>query len=258
MSQKSVRIVVPTYKDIACLDNWKHRIPCDFKKTIYWKNDELKEGEEIVKDDEQIEIPNIGGCDYAFLYHICKNYANLDDITIFTKIQWAADLEGDIVSRFGECVNFDYYNLAHRVIPCLQFWQDCNELHCAKKKNIRCEEVFRNTHCYKAQCAIDWYHEIFQNTPPPKSVFGLTFGPCFALSKRVIHRHPKSVYESLLNKFSPTSKSWDWEIFKQGFPTFEKAHYDVGRHYHDEIARLYPVLFTHGLDPNEYKFHFTG
>ena len=48
----------------------------------------MEKGEERVTDEHNIEIPNYGRCDYAFLYHIVKNYEQLDDYTIFTKINW--------------------------------------------------------------------------------------------------------------------------------------------------------------------------
>jgi hypothetical protein len=75
-------------------------------------------------------------------------------------------------------------------------------------------------------------------------------GPVFSVSKGLIRRHPKEVYEKCLNKFYPESGSWDTDYQKYGFSSLKEQTTDIGKHYHDNFIRLYPVLFTFQADPS--------
>jgi hypothetical protein len=65
------RIVVARYnEDIEWLSNYDN-------VTIYNK------GEKVQTKHEVIELPNIGREAHTIFHHICKNYDNLDDLTVF-------------------------------------------------------------------------------------------------------------------------------------------------------------------------------
>jgi hypothetical protein len=96
---------------------------------------------------------------------------------------------------------------------------------------------------------MDWYNVVFpEPTPSPGTKKGWGHGPCFSVSKRLILRHPKSVYEYLLGRFYPESGSFSLDFEKYHFPTYDDLVKDVGVIYHNEFCRFYTLLFTHNLD----------
>ena len=75
---------------------------------------------------------------------------------------------------------------------------------------------------------------------------------CFLTNKRLkrlIQRHPKSVYQYLLEEFYPESGSYSQDYVKHGFSDSKRLLLDVGIIYHNELLRFYTLLFTHNLDP---------
>ena len=240
----SIRVITSCYTDTDLLDTWipileQQNIPF----LIYYKEDSFKKGDVQVIDKNRIRIPNYGRCDYAFLYHIIENYDQLDNVTVFVKNNWNQHYI-NLWKHIEMSTEYDF--MESGTIRKFQHWTP----------NIitpypRDEEIYSNYHPF-AQTTMDWYHEIFPNTPPPTVVAGWGMGPCFSVSKRLIHRHPKSVYEHLLQKFYPESGSWDIEKAKAVFPTIEEQLVDIGKHYHDCLLRFWYVLFTHDIEPHKY------
>jgi hypothetical protein len=82
------------------------------------------------------------------------------------------------------------------------------------------------------QRSSDWYDHIFGDQPFPASTVDVWgHGPMFSASKELIRRHPKSVYEYLMETYhSPYNrKDEKWNVN----PT------------HDLFGRFWKVLFTH-------------
>lgn len=167
-----------------------------------------------------IEIPNICRCEYAFMYHIVNNYERLDDITVFVKSNWSK-YGINFPHLLANCANYDYMTVGTH------------------------QETIG--YSYHEQSDIDywtnWYDNIFSDQlEKPKDVHIWGHGPCFSVSRELIHRHPKSVYEYLLDRLSKPR-----HIF-----TGDKLN-EVGVIYHNEIQRFYTIFFTHGLGSNQYK-----
>jgi hypothetical protein len=108
-----MRVVTATYNDEKHL-YWIRNLRIPY--TIYKKDDTLQVGDEIpdhisCPNIRMIlpvkRIPNIGRCDYAFLYHIIQNYDNLDDVTIFVKCNWA-QYSIDFGGLVNQCHAYDY------------------------------------------------------------------------------------------------------------------------------------------------------
>lgn len=238
------RVVTACYKDESILNNWipvldSNNVPY----TVYFKDDSLTRGQEEILNDYHIKIPNYGRCDYAFLYHIVKNYNSLDDITLFVKNNWQ-EQHIRVWDHINECQVYDFMESGKQ--RRFQYWSNKQDIY------PRHEEIHTGKHIF-AQTTIDWYHEIFPGIEPPIVVPGWGMAPCFSVSRRLIHRHPKSVYETLLEKFYPEGGSWDIEKGKQFFKTMEEQIIDIGKHYHDCFLRFWQVLFTHNLPPNMYR-----
>jgi hypothetical protein len=224
--------------------------PRNISVTLYRKKDELKKGEEWVVNENVVEIPNYGRCDYAFFYHIVKNYEHLDDFTIFSKINWQE--QGIPMAHLLQNVtDYDFILVGtHRKYT---VWSEMTE-------EIRAqipahtyphdiENQYYGTHSF-GECCIDWYREIFPNPSIAPMIPNYGHGPVFSVSKELIRRHPKEVYEKMLNKFYPESGSWDTDYQKYGFSSLKEQTTDIGKHYHDNFIRLYPVLFTFQADPS--------
>ena len=80
-------IIIPIYKDLYKLDKWKEILK-DKNYLVYEKDDSLKKDEEIIISKNHIKIFSYGEGNMQFLYHILKNFNNLNDYIIYTKSHW--------------------------------------------------------------------------------------------------------------------------------------------------------------------------
>ena len=80
-------IIIPIYKDLYKLDKWKEILK-DKNYLVYEKDDSLKKDEEIIISKNHIKIFSYGEGTMQFLYHILKNFNNLNDYIIYTKTHW--------------------------------------------------------------------------------------------------------------------------------------------------------------------------
>jgi len=181
-----------------------------------------------------IRLDNTGSCDYAFLYHMYTNYDNLDDVTIFTKVN--LDNPGNIDQPtfrqfvfeadrwdFSECGTFAIRNA----------WN--LNLHYKNQQFLEFAYEEPSKRCPLHQRASDWYDHIFGGQPFPKTTINIWgHGPCFSVSREMIRRHPRSVYKYLMETYlSPYNRKDETCDFN---PT------------HDHFVRFWKLLFTHGVD----------
>jgi hypothetical protein len=274
---KTVNVVTSYYNDLHKL-NWLNLLTnTDYNLILYSKDDNLKKGEfekrKIETSDfyiDEIAIPNYGRCDYTFFYHIVNNYNNLADYTIFTKINWYDCGHNGLNILLNECINYDFYDAGWR--PESMLWYDNKHLEHLEieTKYHKCLKNLDEPYGELSNCLnlenrilpietrIDWYNYIFPrdkvNIPKEINCYGQ--GPCFSVSKKLILRHPLSVYEYLLNRFDPKMGCWDPEsnqTYNHENLGPVTANQEANRHLHDEFQRFYPVLFTHGIDNMEFK-----
>lgn len=254
----SLEIITAYYNDLHKLD-WQNIIG-NAKLTVYKKNDTLKIGECI--EGDHIEIPNFGRCDYAFILHIIKNYDNLSDITVFTKLNWK-DQSTNFPLLLKECINYDYMEVGCQLEGYL--WHDGVNTTIPKNENIIhkvdvSETKLSKKHesklyfVYDPDNMNDWYKHIYGDGTVPGVVYAFAHGPCFSVSKQLIKRHPIEVYQYLLQRFHPYN-SWNHEFAKQYYSekygskiTDNQVLKELGHHYHDQLLRFWRVLFTHRAD----------
>ncbi len=228
----TIHIITSTYKDEHKL-KWLHGLDNRFIYTVYRKNDNLSPEQENRISNNLIEIPNIGRCDYAFLYHIIKNYDKLADVNVFVKANW---YEHKI--NFGylltECHHYDFMTVGTH--PELIDWDN----------RIKEDDLTENY--------MDWLKEFFPNNHTNMGKRGgWGHGPCFSVSRELIRRHPIDVYIKLINKFYPAGGSFKTDYIKYRYKSFNDLIIDVGHRYHNELLRFYRMFFTHDL-PNGHKF----
>jgi hypothetical protein len=279
MIKKSVDIITSYYNDSHRL-NWKslcnENLPSDvdITFTVYRKDDSLELDLNICRllDNGEYLIPNIGRCDFSFLLHIVRNYDSLSDVNIFTKVNWS-DQRNDFPLLLSDSTVYDFCDVGDT--PELQIWdyaildsdvdQYLDKLGISKQ-HIQTIDVRKNKknghyhHAFKSDCIHDWYIEIFRDVKPPEVFWSWCHGPCFSVTKELIRRHPKKIYEYLLSRFLPESNSWDKDLGKKlmtevkGYVVSDKEVMDdAAHHYHDSLLRFWRVLFVHNLEKNDFN-----
>lgn len=269
-----VDIVVSYYNDLQKLNDW----PLELIKNkgmnfvFYKKEDNLNVGNEYVTNNNHIAIPNIGRCDYAFFYHIVKNYHNLPDYTVFTKINWKYE-NLNFEKFIDNCVGYDYCGCGSQDKIESIVWCDNSCVEKARSLNTNYRKDITNLdapknlhirHIKYAETLEDWYSYIFGKQNLPKVVDTHVKGPCFSVSKRAILSNKLSDYEYLLNRFYKSSNSWNYEKCRfceedgrmvladsngmEGHPYFHgkklDEQTDISFHFHDNFLRFYKTLFV--------------
>lgn len=258
----SREIVTAYYNDLHRLD-WKNIIG-NSKLTVYHKNDQLKVGESI--DGDHIEIPNCGRCDYAFLWHIIQNYDNLADTNIFTKINWK-DNNLSLEKLLYKSEKYHYCESgAHKEFHVYvnNLNQRIDEHPSVKNRAVHDMSNPDSIYLFEGDGPAQFYRHIFKNTPLPKSQIIWGHGPCFAVSRDLIRRHPKTVYEWLLNRFHIESNSWNNEKAKEQLKhkysdddLQKQIMIEIGVHYHNQLLRFWKILFTHNIDESKYNIEIS-
>jgi hypothetical protein len=228
----NIRVITSCYNDEHKLLWTPELLQRNISYIIYRKNNNMNYIDDTYKTFESdlkyqcIEIPNIGRCDYAFIRHIVLNYDNLDDITVFVKSNWH-EYSIPFWNLIDNCTKYDYVNMGtHPENP-----YDYSQGLSLNIGNINIDS--RTT----------WYNEIFDSEIAKSNnirVWG--HGPCFSVSKKLIQRHPKTVYEFLLERLTIPHKIYD----------DKKLINEIGVLYHNELQRFYSVFFTYNLKENDY------
>jgi len=231
----SIKIITSVYNDQHKLNKWIGNIKnAKIDYIVYKKSDNLKIGEMNKISDTSVEIPNIGRCDYSFLYHIIQNYHELASTNIFVKCNWYENSIPfwDLLSK---CSQYDYMQVGTHLE--IVNWDDFST------GDGLCENKNK------------WLMEIFPNNYTNLGMIpGWGHGPSFSVSRELIHRHEKSIYEHMLNKFHESSNSFSRDYRKYNYKTYNDLLMDVGIIYHNELLRFYRIFFTHDL-PKDGKYN---
>ena len=254
--KNNINVITSYYNDFYKLD-WDNLVyQKNYNLVIYKKSDDLEVGENGLIEN-QILIPNYGKSDYAFLSYIVDNYSNLPDHTIFTKINWKE--QGiNFYYLLDNCANYDYCEVGSGLRSYI--WYNNDNLHLKEILgdtyiNVDSPYVTGNPfnldgRAKRWEVFEDWYNHIFPDRSNlPGKVYAFDHAHCFSVSKNLIQRHPIDVYKYLLERFHPSSKSWDYLLDNVEKKTIQ----DVGNHFADNFGRFYRLLFTHGIDYNFFK-----
>ena len=206
-------IIVSRYdEDISWLESYK-----DFNIYIYNKgsNLETKISEKVYK------LPNVGRESHTWLYHIIKNYNNLDSVNIF--------LQG----RVDDLGKMAYTNPRDYLEKTIKFGFSARRLGLLGplhwKKNIGIEKDVR----YKAKWengeisrSSKGFRDFAKNLFPKIPIFVATsYGGCFAVTNQKIKKYDLSFYEDILT-------------------TLEKHPNPIEGHF---MERLWCYLFTENI-----------
>jgi hypothetical protein len=242
-----LRIVTSVYKDEHILNEWINNV--NVPVIVYVKDDKLAKGLSEPVDDRFIKLCNYGRCDYAFIYHIVQNYDNLDDKIIFTKVNWS-HTHLNLFKVVEMADKYDY--LESGAFQILQYHDKDRWIRDGMPDQFNIHKIFDDPE------AVLLYNEMLPNVKPPDVFMGWGHYPCFCVSKELIQRHPKSIYEALLKKFYPEDTTmskerianYNIEYNKNFKKTTDVNTHDgcaliIGCWLHDLFGRLYPLFFTH-------------
>ncbi len=173
-------IVVAKYKEDI---KWVESLRPMFNIYIYNKD-------ESNANVEYIHLDNVGREQHTFLYHIVTNYDNLDEVTIFA--QGDPDPHGGIDTNI-KCNSFVSYGVMRpnsgdegSLSRDASFWPQAVNIGVCKKI---CDII-----------GVELKEHV---------IYGA--GGMFAATKETIHKHPKSIYEELL-QLSISEPSFAWAM----------------------------------------------
>jgi hypothetical protein len=229
----------------------------DLKIHIYSKNPEMPfDAEERAIEDTPkyrlIEVPDIGRCDYAFLYHIVKHYDHLPDHIYFTKSNINDRILDDDINLPLFLNKYKYLNIGQHLK--LQVYGENPDFVGLPK--VLPEDIEYQSNSYKrfqtegdvqTYGVMDFFEMVYgDGAKMPDTWVGVEFGhgPCFRVCRELIHRHPKSTYEKLLDTFHPNKGHWTAKPHLS-LPDQMNA---IGKIYHDCLLRFWTLLFTYGSD----------
>ena len=238
-------VVTSTYKD-SYQNVLRAVLVHGWKLIVYNKNDNMKIGEEKVtyKDEHLtvIDIPNIGRCDYSFLYYIIKNYDNLPDQILFTKANYM-----DQNIQIELALNNKNFMLIGKHVKIGLLNKECKQqLLSSGISEYNIEELTVNKSnytdpCFQSYLTNDFYKIVYGDKEfPDDYVVNFGHGPCFCVTREVILSHNIDIYEKLLDTFYPGKEHWtEWEGHSE-----TETMYHIGKRYHDNLLRFWLLLFV--------------
>lgn len=183
-------LIISRYKeDISWLQNHS-----DFNIYLYNKGPAIKD----IKFKNTITLKNVGRESHTWLYHIIKNYNNLDDINIF--------LQGSIEDL--NCMAYqnpnDYLKEINKYGFCASRYGILTPFHwkwnVGIEKDKRYKKQWENFDISRSSIGFRKFSEnLFPKIP---KIVATSYGGCFALKKELIKKYEISFYSSLLSKLS--------------------------------------------------------
>ena len=196
----NINIVVSRYNENL---NWINKQPFN-KYFITCYNKGIDNNFKINSPHKIVKLNNVGKCDHTYLYHIINNYENLSDYIIFlpgsNNIHYKylksinlinhIEYHGSLVNiaTFTESIKNKYYNFK------LDSYKTTNKDNYKLNSEIETEKI-------KIRPFGKWYEHHFPNI----DVDFHTWWGIFAITKEIIHQHPKEYYEKLLDEVSHSS-----------------------------------------------------
>jgi len=196
-------------------------------KLIVYEKDKT---ETIHSDITRIGIPNIGRCDYSFLYYIVTHYHDLPNKILFTKANFK---DQDI--QLEHALNTKNFMLIGKHLKYGVFHKDVD----TSSLPVHSDDIERlyegHPDDIPSLFTVDFYNMVYEK-PFVDYVVQFGHGPCFCVSKKLILQHPLSVYEKLLDTFHACHYTWEGH-------SEEEIDYAIGKRYHDRLHRFWLILF---------------
>ena len=182
-----MQVVISLYKEDP---SWIRKIPDHWDVVVYTKYNHFPK---CIKNTTIIPLDNVGRESHTYFYHICQNYHNLHDVTVF--------LQGRPFDHAPNVMNLlsakeiptkpGYFGIGHS-----QFKLNLVEMNL---RNILSHVNPNHFTMLKEKVEVmQAIWEIFYDSPFPKDVF-MIIGSQFAVSKKMIRNFPLSAYQEVFN-----------------------------------------------------------
>jgi len=197
----NINIVVSRYNENL---NWINKEPFN-KYFIHCYNKGINNDFKINSPHKTIKLDNVGKCDHTYLYHIVNNYDNLSEYIIF--LPGSNDIHYKYLKSINLINHIEYYK---ELVNIGTITQESikNKFYNLKVNNYKTtyENNFMiNNESKIKKCELrpfgKWYEHHFNN----KKVNFHTWWGIFAISRDMIHQHPKEYYEKFLNELNDSS-----------------------------------------------------
>lgn len=212
---------------------------------VYVKDDLLQEGEVKINGNTRT-IANLGRCDYAFLHYMYDGkYA---DVNVFVKVNWF-EQNIDLYKLLTDKILYDYADAGTSRRWHIWTERDAECWRSDERKALDPSEFEYQYVRYQkgSEDLIDLYLDIFPDGERPKPSAAWGHGPCFLVSRKLLERHNRSVYEKLFTRYHISEGKFDLDAIDIRYLRVKTKLEEVGCRYHDIFLRFYKVLFTHQL-----------
>ena len=191
-----INIVVSRFNEDL---NWINKEPFNRYPIICYNkgsNDNFK----ILSHHKIINVPNIGKCDHTYLYHIINNYDTLSEYIIF--LPGSNDVHYKLSKSKNLINHIEYYK---ELVNIGTFTPSIKN----KFRNFKLDTyktTYKNNYLLNNNTKIQksetrpfgvWYDKHFNEL----EINFYTWWGIFAISKKIIHQHPKEYYEKFLEEF---------------------------------------------------------
>ena len=207
--------------------NWLKRFK-NFKITIYNKGQDIQN----ITFGKVIKLENVGRESHTWIYHIFKNYENLDDINIF--LQGRIDDLGCMAYQdpnlyINEIKKFGFAASRYGILgPSHWKW------HVGIEKDYRYKDAWVNNQISRSKIGFRNFSKKFFSDIP--YFVNTSYGGCFAVKKELILNYEKDFYYELLEILDKhqnpieghyMERLWCYMFIKNKF--FYKSIFDVFR-----------------------------
>ncbi len=171
--------------------DWINKINLDFNFIIYNKGDEI----EMSKKFRLIEINNVGRESHTWLHHICENYDDISDNNIFLqgRIDDLGCMAYSDISKYLINLEKNGFKASRLGLLSPFHWKDNLSI----DNDIRYKDAWDKNKIAKNPLGFRKYSRQF--FPQIPIVVPTSYGGCFAVTKKAIHKYPKDFYIGILN-----------------------------------------------------------
>ena len=217
----------------------------EFKIIIYNKGNSL----DFKGYSKIINLPNIGRESHTFLYHIIRNYNNLDDVNIF--------LQGriDDLGKLAYQDIYKYLDECHRKGFSVRRYGILGPFHWKKnlglENNSKYFSKLEDNSLKDPKISFRKLAKIFINKIP---LFTATsYGGCFAVSKELIMQYDINLYKKLLDVLSDNDNPLEGHYMERLWCyLFTKNKYLL-RSFRDVLLTKYEKYFSNYSESNKLK-----
>lgn len=178
-----MQVVIALYRESH---RWIRRIPDHYDVVVYSKCNHFPRS---LKNAKSIALPNIGRESHTYLHHICQNYHQLHDRTVFLQ-GWPFDHSHNILEILSKGFEEEYVTIGD-----VQFKHDFLRM----KLNHVMHHVNKGHFLMLKQISelvpLVW-NEFYKTSFP--NIFHMNIGHQFAITSDLIRAFPLSTYQRIL------------------------------------------------------------